>query len=437
MKRSFLMLTGCALMFTACPGGGGDGGATTFTVSGRVTDADGKPLANASVLVLGKTAVTSDATGAFSIADVKTPYDIVAVNGGKQSAIVYKGVTRKDPMLSIPDAEMALGPQYKATVTGKITGARASSSTVAEPEVRFVSASSAITRSTFDTSDSSYAATMDWDGTTSITGSLVALQGDMTSPSSGITKYTGFGRRDNVSLGNGARLTGQDLALQSVSSSTVDATITVPEGYQPFLNSLSMQLSPALSVELSGEPSGSQKLSFPVPVVPQSTFTVSVAAASSPDFLSFSSGVKQGIAAGTTNVTLDLKAAPVPQMPDDKATNVARATQFSWTSSLQGGVNLAVFAKKLPEQPTLAEETPFSITVVTSGSSTELPDLSALGMGLPANTDFTWLVQSVSPIASVDSLLVDLVGSERIPAGQTEFYSSTSKPREFKTTATP
>lgn len=459
-KHSFLMLTGCALMFTACGGGdekpsdGGGGGntePTTLTVSGKVMDSNGKPLANASVLVSGKAVVTSDATGAFSVADVTAPYDIIAVNGGKQSAIVYKGVTRKNPLLSIPWEDPSTEPtqRYTAKVTGKITGFQTPSDTVDEPVATFVPASDANTSFSFDASTSSYAADLDWGAAPSISGSLIVLQTNRSESGPSAAKFLGFGRRDNVTLTNGATLASQDVALTAVTTSMVTGSVTVPEGLGLTFKGSAMELSSDISVPLDFSfsiPPGDEDKAFnySVPAVPQSTFTVLAGAIGGEESKASAVGLKRGLAAGATNVTLDLKPVPSLQQPADQASNASRTTEFSWTSSMQGGVNRVVISKKLADTqfPQAAAEQPFSITVVTSESRATLPDLSALGMALPASTDFTWTAQSVGPAISVDALLVGAssafpLGSYSFPEGKNEVYFSLSAPRAFKTAAAP
>lgn len=64
------LLTGC----------GGDGGGTGpnpgITLSGFVRDRGGEPISGATVLVPGRSPVTSGPDGRFSVPDVAVPYDI-------------------------------------------------------------------------------------------------------------------------------------------------------------------------------------------------------------------------------------------------------------------------------------------------------------------------------------------------------------------------
>ena len=195
-----------------------------------------------------------------------------------------------------------------------------------------------------------------------------------------------------------------------------------------------------VSAELPSEPTVGKTFSYPVPAVPRSTFALSAITATM-DFQSLSMVSKRGLTAGATNVTLDIKPFPSLQTPADKANEVTRTTELSWIPSLQGSVSIVTLSKgskPLPDTETqrVAEETPFSITIVTSESRTTIPDLSALGMALPASTSFTWRVQTVGPVASMDSQLTGLSPSAP-PADQNEMYFGSSAANEFKTAAAP
>ena len=441
MKKSSLWWCCCAvLLLSACkedgdggggqidPPGGGDNGPATLTVSGKVLGEEGKPLADALVLVVGKTAVTSDASGGFSVSGVTAPYDIAVVSSTKLNAIVYKGVTRKDPTLVLSNG--AEVPTYRANVIGNIVNAQTPSATVRDPEVVFVSSEGSSTSSTYDKTYSIYTTRPSWTGSVTTTGSLFAFQGERQSASSTLyTRFTGYGRRDNVGLANGATVERQHIPLSSVTSSFVAGTLSVPSGHTVLLKSVSMQLDAINPVYLFGEVGGGTSFSYAVPVVPQSNFLVS-AVSTSQGQQSSALGVKTSVAAGTNTVVLALKPPPVQSQPADNATGVTRTNEFSWTASADS-VHVALFEKNTDKGGT-----PFAISVVTKGATTTLPDLSALGMALPANTALEWSVQSHNPITSVDAMLAGVSGG-RVPAGVTEFYLSTSSVRTFTTAATP
>src|SRR5215472_3550718 len=72
----------------------------TITVAGKVTDQAKQALSGA-IVVIGAQHATTDASGAFSIGGVTAPYDaaVIVPVGARNTAIVYKGLTRADPTL--------------------------------------------------------------------------------------------------------------------------------------------------------------------------------------------------------------------------------------------------------------------------------------------------------------------------------------------------
>jgi hypothetical protein len=94
-----LALTG--LGFLAACGGDGPGTEpiTTITVSGLVRERGGDPISGAVLVVAGKNPVTSDADGRFSIPGVVVPYDLTLLLSSRNTALIYKGLTRADPAL--------------------------------------------------------------------------------------------------------------------------------------------------------------------------------------------------------------------------------------------------------------------------------------------------------------------------------------------------
>jgi len=93
-----------------------------ITVSGLVQDRVAEPISGATVLV-GKSSVTSRSDGTFSIPGVMVPYDITAILPAQNTAVVYKGLTRSDPVLLYPDVAAA---ERTATISGTVPPAAGS-----------------------------------------------------------------------------------------------------------------------------------------------------------------------------------------------------------------------------------------------------------------------------------------------------------------------
>lgn len=436
MTRTSLVWCCCVLLsLSACKDNEEEGtpdsgtpAAMTITVSGKVTGPYGGALSNVMVLIPGKEPVTSDASGSFSISGVTPPYDIVAVGSSKQAAIIHQGVTLPNPTVSIPRESV---PEFKATLAGSVSGVRAPSASVREPNVVFASPVGSSYSATFSADFSTYSLNVTWYGPPTTTGTLFAFQGERASETDTVyTRFTGFGRRDNVSLSNEATVSNQNVALSSVASSSLAGTLSVPSGFTRSNTGVSLRFAPDLEVGLFSEDSPGSSFSYAVPVVANSTYKVS-ASAWTGDFASSTMVIKAGVAAGTHNLSLAPKAPPSLTLPQNNATNVTRTTEFSW-SGLPDGVYRVVFEKE-----PLTGGTPYSVTLVTRATRTPLPDLSALGMAVPANTSLNWRVESVSPLTSVDPVLAGVDNTTGLLAGLTEVYFNHSPWREFTTSPTP
>ena len=90
---------------------------TSITVNGFVKDFDGEPVSGVSVYVKGKTPSVTDANGAFSIADVTTPYEIRVILSTQQTGVIYQGLTRPDPTLLY---FTSLTTSKSATISGNV-----------------------------------------------------------------------------------------------------------------------------------------------------------------------------------------------------------------------------------------------------------------------------------------------------------------------------
>jgi hypothetical protein len=166
---------------------------------------------------------------------------------------------------------------------------------------------------------------------------------------------------------------------------------------------------------------------FVVPQIPQATFSILTSAspqnAEDPDNSPNTVLLKRGLTAGTTNAALVIPAPARPAQPADAAKDVTRTTEFSWSSFTNGVHQLLLQEDKSENQ------TPYTVTIYTSGTQTTLPDLSAFGMDLPANTEFTWQVQGVGPVASLDTLIGLVEQGNPLEQGTGDFSVSTSETR--------
>ena len=101
-------------------------------------------------------------------------------------------------------------------------------------------------------------------------------------------------------------------------------------------------------------------------------------------------------------------------------------------SPFAGGVHALTLQEDKSEN-----QTPYTVTIYTSGTQATLPDLSAFGMDLPANTEFTWQIQGVGPAASLDAMIGLVEQGNPLEQGTGDLAVSTSETRTFTTAATP
>ncbi|AKJ02634.1 outer membrane autotransporter barrel domain protein [Archangium gephyra] len=430
------------MLLTACPDpapkpepnpGGDPAPPTTLTVTGRVLDGEGQPLENASILIPGddRHAVDLDRAGAFSIDGVTAPYDVIVVQRTLRTAAVYKGLSRQD--LTLPFATREEDDDRSAGLQGTVTGGSTPYDSIRYTRVEFASASSS--SATNPNPGGTYYAAVGWRGPASITGTLYVLQSERSRFFSPPSRYLGFGRRDNVTLNDTAMHSAVDITLTPVAEARLAGSITVPDGYA--LTTLDTHLVPdgSANTYLFSDTEPGSAFDYLVPQIPQSTFTMNVNALmekpGEPLQTAYSKLYKKGLTAGTRDAALVIQAAPQQGQPANEATEVTRATEFSWTG-FTGGIHQFQIQEDDPAEGTF----PYTVNIYTSGTRTTLPDLSAVDMSLPASTTFSWNVQGFAPVASMDAL--SLLSEQGNPfLGSTDVSVGISGSRSFTTSATP
>jgi hypothetical protein len=94
--------------------------------------------------------------------------------------------------------------------------------------------------------------------------------------------------------------------------------------------------------------------------------------------------------------SLTLPAPPSPLTPADASTNVGFGTSFSWNT-----LSNSIYAGNLAPDSGSSNEP--QIIVLTAGSHTTLPNLSKLGIQLPATTLYDYSVTAVGPFSTVNA----------------------------------
>lgn len=384
-------------------------------------------MSNAGVLILGHEAQGVDALGGFSVSGVIPPYDLAVMYANRRSVVVYQGVTRADPTLVMSDE--ARGRSAYSKLTGSMTGARKPGGGVAQPRLMFVSTESAINEQVFYKADTStYDASAWWASGVTSTGSLLAFQWEWTVTAS-LTdlKLVGFGRRDDVSLRHESSVSALDITLEPVATTTLTGAIRVPEGFTLGRQSMVLDINPSVRGLLFDTTAPTSRFNYEVPVLAEYPWRFTSTAYSSDD--GSTTAVRIGETVGTQDVDLTLKTPSRVLSPPDGAAQVTHSTEFSW-SERTGGVHVVSFANAMREVSN------YDLSIVTTGSRTTIPDVSALGLRLPSRTPLRWSLSEISPIASVDELLADTDPS-LVPVGLKEYYVTSAPARVLSVATSP
>jgi hypothetical protein len=350
----------------------------------------GAAVKNAPVGIAGKW-TTSDDSGAFTIAGVTTPYDVVSVKSSPSKVgVVFKGLTRADPtilFLGTSDSNLSHG-----TVTGALSGGDPLPAPGDETIVTLGSGNRSVTATPFSLNPY-------WAGPTVFTGTLRALQ-YVKGPSGTPSAYRGYGERPNVSVVHSSTVAAQDVVMTGVSTANLSGTVALPAGYALNFRAVSARFSDGAAFGLGAETALGAAFNVLTPSSIGATFSVFLEANGPEDSLSYVRA--NGLAANASGVTLTAQAAPVMALPVANGTGVTTATDFTWTR-FAGGVHILAIS------PDSGSTNP-QFYVFTSDTSARIPDLAAQGMGLPAGAAYRWNVLGFAPFSSVDAFAAQETG---------------------------
>ncbi len=408
-----LFLGTVALCFTALPGCKSDsdsstGAPTTITVTGKVITANQQPLANSPVVITGRPATTTDANGAFTVTGVGVPYDVTVAVSATKLGITYRGLSRQDPTLinflsSAPSVN-------SATVSGTVSGGAGYPQPATRTSSVLVNSTEVSASATPNSGTGAYTRIANWDGATTITVSLHALQWDV-NPSGMPIAFNGYGEKAGVSVTAGGTFAGQNIAMTAVSSQTISGSIVVPATLSLSGKSLSLRWPTKGSMFLGSEGGTATTFTYAVPVVTGTTLSVSMSATGGG---ALSIVTKTGLAPGTSGIALTIPTPPALSLPVEAATGVGITTPFSW-SPVASTIYLLLVSGPA-NQP--------DYVVVTGSPTATIPDLNTLGLGLPAGLAYTWTVYAFGPFANIDAAAGP---TGFIPQGDAASASSSSR----------
>jgi len=368
----------------------------TITVEGRVIGLAGRPTAGAAVVIAGRPPATTDADGRFAVAGVQAPYDLTVMHPAEDLAIAYLGLTVERPTLVQPGGGLTV--HHHATVDGTVSGGAGfpqpaghrTSVAFGSPDAR-ASVNAAGATGAFSLTS------LAWFGPTTTAGALHALQWRV-GPTDLPEAYTGHGYRPLTLQAGSAPYTGQDMALLPISSSSLSGTVAVPAGVTLGQRALFVSFAEGGFVPIVGETTSATSFTYVTPVIADATVGVAALGGGAPT--EFSWAMRAGLLPGATSVDVQLPAVPQLVVPLAGTTGVGHATDFSW-SSPAGGVVIVQF------EPDSVGPT---ISVVTTTGSASIPEVSGLGLALPATATYRWRVYAFPEYPTVDAATADGVG---------------------------
>jgi hypothetical protein len=200
---------------------------------------------------------------------------------------------------------------------------------------------------------------------------LRALQWDMIAASIP-TDFVGYGEKTGVALTAGGSITGQSIAMTAISSANIFGTITGPAGFVIDNKSLSVVFPDNGMNPLGRDTGAGASFTYVVPAITGATISLEVA---------------------TTKGTAISYAKKTGILPVSGATNVSTTTPFSWNPVPSVVYVMIVFG--LPGSQ--------EYWVIAEGNSGTIPDLTALGLGLPKSASGSWSVRTFGPFANIDA----------------------------------
>src|SRR5947207_2875603 len=204
LRRAIMLPLATLGLLVACAGNGSTPPPQGVTVSGRVQDRVAEPISGATVLIANKSAVTSNSDGTFAIPGVVPPYDITAILSTQNTAVIYKGLTRPDPVLLYPDFAAA---ERTATISGTAPPAAGSVTNV------FFASSGryALGVGRADATTGQYAFTVRWHGSYDTDAGQLYLLRWTTDPTGLPASYNGYASKP-LTISAGGDFSGNDFA---------------------------------------------------------------------------------------------------------------------------------------------------------------------------------------------------------------------------------
>lgn len=350
---------------------------TSLTVTGTVLGVLGDPRSGTNVAIAGVTATTGS-DGTFTIGGVAVPYDLTVYSAlANGYGHVFVGLTTATPTV-LPLYEYDTAIYRTATIAGALPGP--------VPAGRIVRvcveglAARVVGCTTVPAAASAYSFTASWPGGATEDVRVHALLIVATGGEDVPTGYEGYATTTG-SVSDGATATIDVAAYGTAPGTTsLSGVVSVPAGYQVQTYGAATALSAMASMPAMVTCcSFGTSFTLPVPLLGNETFDLVASAAAADD--SVTVAWRGGLAAGSA-ASMTLPSPAVPISPPNGTTSVTTSTVFS-VSGDSKAIKTFIFEPTVPG-PTFA--------VTTMDASARVPDLSSIGLSVPAASVYDWYV---------------------------------------------
>jgi hypothetical protein len=398
------------------PGEGGQsgesgGGGTGPGVTARVVNDVNLPISGVTVTI-GGARLTTNAAGEVTVPSVPETYDAVVINPEPsiETAIVYQGLTRRDPVFRVTRPE---GTEHTPTLSG-------TTDVPGTESVELLFGTSEVWKVSRALNDGSFSILPKWSGPASTTGTLHLLRWNVAggAPSS----YTGYGSVPVTMTGANQQVT---LHASPITSGSVSGTLLAPSASGLIGRAFYAALDAHTLHHITSQTSASLTFTNVVtPAVPGAQIQIWATATTTGN-----SGVRSIRHYPTTasNIELDIPAGPTLTSPADGAMQVTLQTPFVW-SPLEGAAGVCALEIRGTSNQ--------RIRIVTSETTTTLPIVP--GFVVPPDTTLNWNVTCYAPFDGVDEFAsleagVDLPEFKRVTRVRSNMQNGTTLSRQFRT----
>lgn len=162
-----------------------------------------------------------------------------------------------------------------------------------------------------------------------------------------------------------------------MSEATISGSVTLPAGYNLASKRMAVGFADRSLINVLTDPGVSTNFAYTTPNVTGATIQMQFTAGNAAGTSVVTT--KPGLAVNATSVSIPLPAGSDLSLPPNAATGVNNSTTFSYTP-FAGGVHFVVFSGPGANP---------DYVVVTTAASTSIPNLSSVGLGLPASTVYS------------------------------------------------